>query len=450
MIDRLERGIQWFLDQLAGGGPAARLARGAGTAFAVSTAGTLIVFANQVLLARVLGADAYGRYIYAVTWVSLLVILSNAGLGSAAVRFVSEYSSAGRHALLRGFLRRSAQVVLLLSLFITVILAVVVAALRPRIGDELARVFWVSCSLVPIWSLLELRSASLRGLKRIFAAQGPPQILRPVLFAVGILGFYFLRTEGVSAPLAVAANTVATIVSLGLVQLLLSRSLRDHGDIRPEARPAEWLAVALPLLLMAGFGIILRSTDTLMLGFFRGTTEAGIYAVASRAAAFVPFMLTAVNMMAAPMIAEYYAASDRRRLERTLKVGAWAVFVFAVFVGLGLTVAGRQLLNIFGEEFTAAYNPMLVLIGGQLLNCLAGSVGYLLTMTGHQNQATVIFGTGAGLNILLNVLLIPAFGSTGAALATSASMIVWNIAMLWVVLKRLRLNPTILPFLSRR
>ncbi len=243
--------------------------------------------------------------------------------------------------------------------------------------------------------------------------------------------------------MAVVANTVATVVSLGLVELLLHRSLGQQRYVHTDVLPAEWLAVSLPLLLMAGFGVILRSTDTLMLGFIKGTTEAGVYTVASRAAAFVPFMLTAVNTMAAPMIAEYYAVGDRRRLQRTLKVGAWAVFVFATFVGVALTVAGRQLLGVFGEEFTAGYTPMLVLIGGQILNCLAGSVGYLLTMTGHQNQATFILGGGAGLNIMLNALLIPAFGTLGAAMATAASMIAWNLGMLWAVARHLGVNPTI-------
>ncbi len=448
MADRPARGLQWFLVQLSGGGPAARLARGAGTAFAASAAGTLIVFANQALLARVLGADAYGRYIYAVTWVGLLVILSNAGLGSAAVRFVSEYSSTNRFGLLRGFLRRSAQVVLLLSLLTAAILAVVVAVLRPQIGDELARVFWVSCLLVPAWSLLELRSASLRGFKRILAAHGSSQVLRPLLFAAGVLGLYFLNSEGVTAPIAMAANIGATVLTLSLVNATLHRVAGE--DAAPIDRPREWFAVSLPLLLMAGFGLVLRSTDTLMLGFLRGTTEAGIYAIASRAAAIVPFMLAAVGTMAGPMIAEYYALGDRRRLQRTLTVGAWAAFVFAASVSVALIIAGRQLLAVFGAEFTEAYAPMLILAAGQTVNCLAGSVGGLLTLTGHQSHAARILGGSAAANITLNALLIPAFGTRGAAIATAASTVSWNAAMLAVALRKLRLNPTILPLTPER
>jgi O-antigen/teichoic acid export membrane protein len=200
---------------------------------------------------------------------------------------------------------------------------------------------------------------------------------------------------------------------------------------------------------MGGLGIILRSTDTLMVGYFKGTTEAGVYAIASRAALLVPFMLTAVNTMAGPMISEYHAAGERRRLQRTLKVGVWAAFGFAIFVSAVLIGAGQPILSVFGEEFMAGYAPMLILVGGQILNCSTGSVGYLLIMTGYQNQAAAILGVGAGANIALNALLVPSFGALGAALATSASLILWNAGMLAVVLRRLGLNPTILPVSSR-
>jgi O-antigen/teichoic acid export membrane protein len=449
VTERPARAFQRFVVQLAGGGPGAKLARGTATAFTVSAAGTLIVFANQILLARVLGADAYGQYVYALTWVGLLVILSNAGFNTAAVRFVAKYRAAGQWGLLRGFQQRSVLIVFGVSTAVAVVSALLVLILRPRLGYDLAVVFWAACLLLPLWSMLEVYSAQLRGFKRILAARGPAQVLRPLLFAGGILGLHFMWSEGVGAPLAVLANITATIVSLGLTQLLLLGSLRPGADAIPEARPKEWLAVSLPLLLMSGLGIILRSTDTLMVGYFKGTTEAGVYAVASRAALLVPFMLTAVNTMAGPMISEYHAAGERRRLQRTLKVGAWAAFVFAIFVSAVLIGAGQPVLSVFGEEFMAGYAPMLILVGGQIFNCSTGSVGHLLTMTGYQNQAAAILGVAAAANIALNALLVPSFGALGAALATSASLVLWNAGMLAVVLRRLRLNPTILPVGAR-
>lgn len=448
MIKAEERGLRWFIAQLRGQGPAARLTRGAGTAFGVKVAGTLVVFANQVLLARVLGVDAYGQYIYVVTWVGLLGILAVAGFNTSAVRFVPEYRVAGASGLLRGFLRQSNRIVLAISLIVSVCLAIVVWALGDRIEGDLARVFWIGCILLPVAAHLELRSASLRGMGRILAAQGPLQVLRPVLFGAGVIGLYFLKSEGVSAPWAMLANLAATLVSLGLIEVVLRRFL-SGDECRPSYRTREWLAVSLPLLLMAGFGVLLSSTDTLMLGLIKGTTEAGIYAVASRAASFVPFMLIAVNTMAGPLIAEYYSVGDRERLQRMLRVGAWAAFGFGVLVSVALILAGRPVLRIFGAEFEIAYVPLLILVAAQLVLCLTGSVGGLLTLTGHQNRATLILGGGAFLNIVLNLLLIPGYGARGAAVATAVSVITWNSVQLGVVLRTVGVNPSVLPFLRR-
>jgi O-antigen/teichoic acid export membrane protein len=435
--------------QLSGRGPGAKLARRTATAFAVSAAGTLIVFANQILLARVLGAEGYGRYVYAVIWIGLLALIANVGFNTAAVRFVAEYRATEQWGLLRGFQRRSAQIVLLASLAVAAALALAVALLRRRIGDQLALVFWAGCFLLPAWSLLELNSATLRGFKRILAAQGPPQLVRPLLIAAGILALYFLHSNRMSAALAMAVNIGATILALSLVQVLLRWSRVARVTVPPEVRMREWRIVALPLLALAGFGILLRSTDTLMLGFFVGTTEAGLYAVASQAALFIPFMLTAVNRIAGPMIAEYHAAGDRRRLQSTLQVSAWAATVFAAGASIVLILGGKSLLAVFGPEFTVSYVPMLILVGGQVLNCLAGSVGYLLIMTGYQSQATFFFGIGTGANIVLNVLLIPPLGAIGASLATAAGLAVWNGSTLVFAVRRLGLNPTILPLRSR-
>jgi O-antigen/teichoic acid export membrane protein len=90
-----------------------------------------------------------------------------------------------------------------------------------------------------------------------------------------------------------------------------------------------------------------------------------------------------------------------------------------------------------------AYPALVILTIGQFINALAGPVGYLMTMTRYQNEAALILVVSAGLNIGLNIFLIPAYGLIGAALATAGSMIFWNFAMVVLTKKRLKINPTI-------
>jgi len=189
--------------------------------------------------------------------------------------------------------------------------------------------------------------------------------------------------------------------------------------------------------------VVLRQTDTLMIGMMVGTSSVGIYAAALETSAWVNFVLLAVNSIAAPMFAALYVEGDRANLQRLAATVARWMFPLALLVSVGLMVFADPILGLFGAEFGAAKPAMLWLIGGQLVNVGAGSVGYLLTMTGHQNQCAIAVGCSAVLNFGLNLVLIPQFGLVGAAIATAICMSVWNLWLHVLVVKHLGIRPSI-------
>ena len=93
---------------------------------------------------------------------------------------------------------------------------------------------------------------------------------------------------------------------------------------------------------------------------------------------------------------------------------------------------------------------MNLLLVGQLVNVLSGSVGMLLSMTGRHYFASLMVTACALLNVLLNYLLIPRFGMTGAALATVVTMILWNVAFVFRVRSVLDIRPTFICALVTR
>ena len=72
-----------------------------------------------------------------------------------------------------------------------------------------------------------------------------------------------------------------------------------------------------------------------------------------------------------------------------------------------------------------------------------GPVGLLLNMTGHERETAKGVAISAVLNMVLNFLLIPRWGITGAAVATTVSMIAWNLLLAWQVNTKLTIQPTI-------
>ena len=151
----------------------------------------------------------------------------------------------------------------------------------------------------------------------------------------------------------------------------------------------------------------------------------------------------------APMISSLHVSGKRKELQRLVTLAARGIFAFSFPAGLVLILAGRYVLRAFGAESTVAYRSLVILAVGQLVNALAGSVGFPMVMTGHQRRAAAIMGVSAGLNVVLNAVLIPRYGLTGAAAATGTTLALQNVVMLVHVIKRLGVNPTILGALKR-
>jgi len=431
---------------LGGHGPRADLARGAVAAFVIRVAGVGVAFGVHVLLARALGLEAWGEYAFMLSWLLVLSLVSTLGLDSASLRFVASYRQIGDLPRLKGFLRGSQATAASSAVLAGFTGAAVLWLLRDRVTNSLALTGWIACLALPVFVLLNLQGAVLRGFKRIVPSLLSVEILRPAALGALVIGVYCFTGGRLTAPAAMATTLAAIGVALAFAAAVLRRSSRvDLAGVSSRIEIGAWLAVSLPLLLLGGFQMLLSQTDILLVGLLLDTDRAGVYAAASRLSLLVALGLFAVNTIAAPMIAELWAAEERRRLQRLLTISARALLIVTLPLALGLVLAGGFALRLFGEGFDQARGALQILIAGQLISAASGVVGSVMTMTGLERQAARIMGVIVVLNLLLNGVLIPQFGIAGAALATACSTAVWNLAMLITVWRRRRLNPSILP-----
>jgi O-antigen/teichoic acid export membrane protein len=110
-------------------------------------------------------------------------------------------------------------------------------------------------------------------------------------------------------------------------------------------------------------------------------------------------------------------------------------------VALVFLFFGKTLLNlVFGPEFIPAYEPLAILTVGQLINSATGSVGFLLMMTGYEQDTARGMAIAAVSNIVLNLVLVPLWGTKGAALASAITLVIWNVLLWLAVRRRLKIN----------
>jgi len=104
-------------------------------------------------------------------------------------------------------------------------------------------------------------------------------------------------------------------------------------------------------------------------------------------------------------------------------------------------VFAHPLLSIFGPAFEIGVPVLLIGAVGQLVNCGVGSVGYLLLMSGNQRRLIRVQLAMAGVSVAVNVILIPALGIVGAALAAACVNVAGNLWNLSHVRKALHISP---------
>lgn len=423
------------------------VARGSLGSLAIKLATVGLAFATQMLLARLMGAGQYGAYIYALAWLNALVLVARLGTDGLLTRFAAAYAIREQWGLLKGLVRFGYRVVGLACLVLCGAAWAVWAAPPPALDFAAKLVpdalFLAALLLLPINALGGVGQSLLFGLKRPWQAQWPEPVSRAFMLAVAGAAYWWFGD--LSAPLAMACTVLAALLGCVLGGYWLVRALpRPLAAVQVVAAPGEWWSVALPMLLMAFLRMLLGQSDVLLIGWLLGDTQAaGLYAVASRLAELTTFGLQAVNTTLAPTIAELYATRQTARLQDIVTRSAQGVFAFTAVVGLALGLLGEWTLGLFGPAFVAAYPALLILLVGQTINAATGSVGYLMTMTGHQRQAAWLVALAGTLTVALNVTLIPVFGIQGAAIANATGMALVNLTMLVFVARRLKINSTV-------
>ena len=432
-----------LLQMARGNGAGSQLARNGIGSLALKVSDTLFSFLVAVTLARALGADGYGDYSYVYALVSVLAIPAQFGLPNLLVRETAKALAKQEWGLIQGVWRWAGKMTSLLAVILILGTGAVAIVWGKSFNPgQLSAMFW-GLILMPLIAFGELRGAALRGLHRVVEGQIPEQAILPGLFFTFVLAAAIVfpkldMTPATAMALQVAAAGIAFAIGAWLLWRATPTEVRDASPLY-EGR--AWLASTLPLAFIGGMQLINRRLSILILGIFVDSSQVGIFRVADQMALLINVGLQAMNLAIAPQFAHLYAIGNKERLQKLVTASSRIVFFLTFIVVTFLMLFGKPFLRIvFGEEFAPAYVPLVILAIGQLVNALTGSVAVLLNMTGHEQATAQGMTISAIANVVLNLILVPLWGSNGAALASAVTFTTWNIILWIAVHKKLQIN----------
>ncbi|MCK0122418.1 oligosaccharide flippase family protein [Loktanella sp. F6476L] len=395
-----------------------------------------------IVLARLLGLAEFGLFSFGLAMATALAIPTKNGITELVVREVSRAEDEDDSAKLHGIMRWVLMFSCIYCLVVGGAVAAVSVALFPTSG--LALSVALSMLIVPGLSLMGNFSGGLRGLGKPALALFPDTLLRPILLIAIALVLAAIRPDLLTATTATLAMTVATLIAALVNMWSFKRSipatLQQSGAPKMEHR--AWVRAALPFTAIGGAQIATRQADLILLGLLVDETSVGLYRIALQGAMLVAFGSQAVNMVLAPRLALLKNGHDTMALSRLLRLSILLSLCVAVPGFLLYVTAGELILTtLFGTPAAAALVPLIVLSAGNTVAMLNGAVIPLLNMTGNESRTLLSFALALVSTIILNLMLIPIFGTIGAATAAFLAIVISNLALRKAAITSMGIDP---------
>ncbi len=424
------------------------IAKGAGFYFAGFAVSKVLAYLYRVLVARGLGPEAFGVFSIGVSVIGILTIFAAFGLYQGIMHFVARYNTLEKDENARGVIR--------FALKIQLVLSIVLAIGLFFSSDWLAVTFFHNHELTYVLKLFSITlpfftlTSSLMIVTVAFKKIEYKILIRNVFENIAKIGFtailLFLGFGLFGAVVGIVLSIItAFVLSLYFVQKkvfpIFGSGLKHCNNMK------EVLGYSWPLLAVGFFSILMSSIDIVMLGHLSQAYDAGIYNVAMPTANLLSIAPFAFGSLFLPIITGLYAQKKMEEMKKMFKVVSRWIFSI-IFPCLLFTVLfSTQILSVmFGPVYAQGAGAMAILAVGVFAVSFFGPVDSILEST--KKTKIIFFNTAVCgiLNIFLNLWLIPLFEVSGnailgAALATTISLVLWNLMGFLEVFIFTRLHP---------
>lgn len=420
---------------------------GSAVALVFKLIGAALAMVFQVMLARMLGAEAAGQYVLGITCMTLAIMLGSMGLDSIVVRYVATNSVVAHWVSIASVRRNAMRIAIPASLLFTGLLFLLAdwIAISLFKDKQIAVLIRILSLAVPFWVVASLHSEILRGLKKIAQYQMIQSVLMPFVTLTGLI-IFGLEYGIVGQAISYVAAAFITMILAVFWWFQAAPSDRRGGT---EIPVKTLLNSSTPLMWAASMFYLNGWVATIFLGMYGSATDVALFNAANKLAWAISFVLLSVNSISAPKFAAIYKNGTILELQRTAIQTTRLMTLIALPLMGACLLMPKFFLLLFGAEFGSAALVLQLLVLGQLINVMTGSVGQILMMTGHEKDLRNVISSGAMLNTLLAFVLVQYFGLIGVAWSVAISTAYTSLAASFMVHRRLRIQTHIFSQLSK-
>lgn len=444
----------------SGGGDGARhverMARAGGVSLAGAGVSAVTGIALTALITNGLDRTTAGT-IFATTSLFLIATaIVQLGTDIGLVRWLPALIIRGERDQLRPVLRIALLPVLVASILTAALGFLFASAIADAVAsnaDHSARVAQIKVLAVflPVAAVYNVLLAGTRGMRTMVPTVVTESLGRSVVQLVAV-GGVLLAGFGVVA--VVVAWSLPYAVGLAVTIVWFGALLKSRGVVRSAAAPADLLDGAepggyarafwrytTPRAIGTASQMALKRSDIILVAALRSPAEAALYAAATRFVVLGQLGVQALQQALSPQLAALFAQGDHNNARVVYRATtAWSMLL-AWPTYIACAVMAPSLLRVFGEGYESVA-PVVVLLSIAMLAATAsGAVDAVLLMSGHSWLSLGNNLFALGLNIGLNVVLIPHYGAVGAGIAWTVAIVLRNLLPMVQIAWKYHISP---------
>lgn len=396
----------------------------------------VFTYLYRIIIARYFGPEFYGLFSLAFMIIGFFVAFFSFGISEGLLRFISLYKGKEEINKIKYIFKFS----IILLFFSSIVSALILFFIAEFISLSIFHnpnltVFLKFFSiLVPLWIFSNLFLATIRAYEKIawhsfilnILDNGVKLLFLIIFIFIGIKtnAIIFSFILGFLAMFIVSYFVLKYSISEIFEKGSLTKSLKNR--IRSDLFSYSW-----PLLFLSFLYLIFTWIDTFVIGYFQGAVEVGFYNAAIPIALLLNFAPDIFMQLFFPLITREFARKNMKLIKELSKqIGKWIFIINLPIFLIFLLFPGTIINFLFGPQYLVAENALRFLSIGVFLSATARVSHYLISMKGKSKILLFNVIIISIVNIILNIILVPKYGISGAAFATMISYILLNLFLI--------------------
>lgn len=393
--------------------------------FTSEAIGRLLKIFLVIYAVRILGANGWGIFAYAMSLGSIMMIFSDIGIGNLITRELSR-----KNENYKLFVSNSS----LIKILFSSISALLVIFFCPFISNipEARGIFSIIALILFFDALRDLGISINRASEKMEKEMTVKFLMNITVIIIGII---LLQINPKPESIAIS-YAIGSILGSFIILLIIKDNLKEIISKIDKNIIKEILKITLPFAVIGLIANIIANTDIFMLGIWKDSTEIGLYSSVQRIQQFTILIPTMIATAVLPIMSKY-ANKDNIKFKEITEKAILTIMLVGIPIAIGGFLLADQIVPLlFGLEYLGAIPILKILILVLIFSFPFTLLVNAIFVYNKQKKLIISYSLGLFTNIIFNIILIPKLGAVGASFSSLISTIIMTIIS-WYQMKKI-------------